>query len=360
MKKIFSILMILLVSAFCGFGGEQDKDFKDIVRIPASPVKDQQKTGTCWSFATASFLESEVLRKGKGEFDLSEMFFVRHAYMQKAERYLLYHGHANFSQGGQAHDVMNVVREFGIFPEFGYTGDPLNPGIHDHDKMVNELTKFIVRTNENFGERKAEKWKEKFNQILDTYLGKVPEEFGVKGQIYSPEGFTDYLEIDPDDYLEFTSFTHHPFYEQIDLEIPDNWSHDKYINVPIQELVEITDSALFHGYSVCWDGDTSEKGFSRREGVATLEGGITPDQAARQTTFLNRQTTDDHLMHILGIAEDRTGEKYYIIKNSWGTGKSKFNGFLYMSVPYMKLKTIAILVHKDAVPLSVMGKINNK
>ena len=358
MNKAFNILVFLLVSAFSSYGGEQGKNFKDIVRIPASPVKDQQKTGTCWSFATTSFLESEVLRKGKGEFDLSEMFFVRHAYVEKAEKYLLYHGNANFSQGGQAHDIINMIREFGVVPEAEYIGNPLNPGIHDHGKMLNELKKFLEKTNNNFNEKKAEKWKEKFNEILDTYLGKLPEEFGVKGQIYSPKNFADYLGIDPDDYIEFTSFNHHPFYKQIDLEIPDNWSHDKYINVPIEELVEIIDSSLFRGYSVCWDGDTSEKGFKHHAGIATLEENPASNQTERQTTFLNRQTTDDHLMHIVGIAEDETGAEYYITKNSWGTEKNKFNGYLYMSVPYVKLKTIAVLVHKNAVPLSVMGKIN--
>lgn len=357
MKNIFQLLFILLVVPFGNVVEGQNKEFKEIIRIPASPVKNQQKTGTCWSFATTSFLESEILRKGKGEYDLSEMFFVRQAYSLKAEKYLLYHGHTNFSQGGQAHDVMNIIRKFGIMPEFAYPGDPLSPGIYDHEKVFQELNKSIEKTNSSFNEKKADKWEEKFSQLLDYYFGNVLVDFGIKGQIYSPAGFTNYLGINPDDYLEFTSYGHHPFYEQIDLEIPDNWSHDRYINVLINELVEIIDSSLYKGYSVCWDGDTSEKGFNDKKGIATIETNTVCDQASRQQTFINRETTDDHLMHIIGLAEDENGQKYYIAKNSWGIEKSDFNGFVYLSESYVKLKTVAILVNKNSVPLSIMGKI---
>ncbi len=357
MKKALQVLLVLFVSLQLAQGQEKDKKYKEIIQISASPVKDQQKTGTCWSFATTSFLESEILRKGKGEYDLSEMFFVRQAYLQKAKKYLLYHGHANFDEGGQAHDVINAIRESGIVPELEYTGKPINPEGHDHGNLEEELTKFIAKTNNGFNKKKAEEWEDGFNQILDTYLGKLPQEFGVKGQAYSPLGFTTFLAIDPDDYLEFTSYTHHPFYEPIDLEIPDNWSHDKYINIPIEELVEIIDSSLYRGYTVCWDGDTSEKSFDHRNGTAILNGNIANYQVVRQTTFFNRETTDDHLMHITGISENENGEKFYRIKNSWGTEKSEYDGYLYMSIPYVKLKTIAIFVHKNAVPLLIMNKI---
>ncbi|HBL75015.1 MAG: hypothetical protein A2W90_07530 [Bacteroidetes bacterium GWF2_42_66] len=357
MKKAILVLFVLFVFLQLAHGQKKDEKFKNIIQISANPVENQQKTGTCWSFATSSFLESEILRKGKGEYDLSEMFFVRQAYLQKAKKYLLYHGHANFGEGGQAHDVMNVIREFGIMPESEYTGKPINTEIHDHGKMEEELIRFIAKTNNGFNKKRAEEWEEQFNQILDTYLGKLPQEFGIKGQTYSPLGFTAFLAINPDDYLEFTSFTHHSFYERIDLEIPDNWSHDKYINVPIKELVEIIDSSLYRGYTVCWDGDTSEKSFNHRSGIATLDSGVADYPTARQNTFLSREMTDDHLMHITGIAEDENGEQFYRTKNSWGTDKSEYEGYLYMSVPYVKLKTIAILVHKNAVPQSIMNKI---
>lgn len=357
MKK--AILLFTVFFAFPLFVSSQSNDEKlnDIVKIPASPVKNQQKTGTCWSFATVSFLESEILRKGKGEYDLSEMFFVRYAYLQKAKNYLLYHGKTNFSEGGQAHDVINIIKYSGIVPEPEYTGKTDASGVLDHNKLEEELEKYISKTNDGFNEKKADTWEEKYVQILDNNLGQIPAEFGIKGQIYSPKTFTDFLAINPDDYIEFTSYSHHPFYASVDLEIPDNWSHDTYINVPIDELVAIVDSSLYNGYSVCWDGDTSEKGFNHRAGFAKLEDGTETDQINRQKTFYNRKTTDDHLMHIIGISENSGGEKFYLVKNSWGTDKSKFDGLLYMSIPYLRLKTIAIMVHKNAVPKPIMRSI---
>ena len=357
MKKVILPFIILFAFSLSVFSQSSDEKLNEIVRIPASPVKDQQKTGTCWSFATTSFLESEILRKGKGEYDLSEIFFVRYAYLQKAKNYLLYHGKANFSEGGQAHDVINIIKYAGIVPESEYAGIIDASEILDHNKLKEELEKYISRTNNGFNEKKADSWEEKYVQILNNSLGQVPAEFGIKGQIYSPKTFTDFLAINPDDYIEFTSYSHHPFYTSVDLEIPDNWSHGTYINVPIDKLVEIVDSSLYKGYSVCWDGDTSEKGFNHRTGFAKLEDDTSTDQANRQKTFYNRKTTDDHLMHIIGISENLEGEKFYLVKNSWGTNKSKFNGLLYMSIPYLRLKTIAIMVHKNAVPKPIMRSI---
>ncbi|MDX9882327.1 MAG: C1 family peptidase [Prolixibacteraceae bacterium] len=357
MKKTVFVLSILFVFLQPVQGQKKDEKFRNIVQISASPVKNQQKTGTCWSFATCSFLESEILRKGKGEYDLAEMFFVRHAYLQKAKKYLWYHGHSNFTQGGQAHDVLNVIREYGMVPELEYPGKMINPSIHDHTKLEQELGRFIAKINNGFNKKKAKEWEEQFNQLLDMYLGKLPQEFGIKGQTYSPQGFTDFLAVDPDDYIEFTSFSHYPYYALVDLEIPDNWSHDKYVNVPIDELMQIIDSSLYRGYTVCWDGDTSEKKFNHRSGTAEADEFIGDYPSARKEAFFNRETTDDHLMHITGISEDENGEKYYRTKNSWGTEKSEYEGYLYMSVPYLKLKTIAILVHRDAVPRSIMDKI---
>lgn len=360
MKKTILTFLILFSLPLFTLAQKNDEKLNEIIRIPASPVKNQQKTGTCWSFATTSFLESEILRKGKGEYDLSEMYFVRYAYLQKAKNYLLYHGKANFSQGGQAHDVINIIKNQGFAPDVEYPGTQNPSEILDHNKLEEELIKFISKTNDGFNEKKAENWEEKFSQILDNHLGKTPKEFSIKGQTYSPKSFVDFLAIDPTDYVEITSFNHHPFYTYIDLEIPDNWSHDRYINLPINELVEIVDSSLYKGYSVCWDGDTSEKSFNHKSGFATLPIGAPVDQNTRKETFYNRKTTDDHLMHIIGISENTEGEKFYKIKNSWGTEKSEFAGFLYMSIPYLNLKTIAIMVHKDAIPKSIMSKIQSE
>lgn len=329
----------------------------DQITIPFTPVKDQQKTGTCWSFATTSFLESELLRQGKGQFDLSEMYFVRHAYLEKAQKFLFYHGKANFSEGGQSHDVMNVIRHFGIATQSAYPGDTKTPGILDHRRLEEDLKKLLDQINDNFSTNKAEKWEEKFNRVLDQHFGKTPNEFQLETQEYSPTSFAEYLGIDPDNYIEFTSFNHHPFYSYIDLEIPDNWSHNRYYNVPVEDLLMVIDSALYKGFSVCWDGDTSEKLFSHRAGMAELSPNEAYDQRARQNTFLNRETTDDHLMHLIGLSLDQSGETFYKIKNSWGTTESKYEGLMYISRPYMQLKTIAIMVHKDAIPTSVKNKL---
>jgi bleomycin hydrolase len=352
---LLALIVFLPVSIWAQ---EKTTDFKEIIKVPATAVENQNSTGTCWSFATSSFLTSELLRKGKGELNLSEMYFVRNAYLQKAKEFIMYHGNANFGEGGQAHDVMNVLKNSGMMPEIDYPGKRSDQEKHDHSKMVEELRKFALKTNKNFNETKAETWESRFSEILDSYLGTVPSEFTFNGKQYSPTSFANMLGINPDDYIEITSFNHHPFYEEFDLEIPDNWSHDQYYNVPVDELVEIMDSALYRGYSVCWDGDTSEKTFKHRVGSATLEPEVKFDQQARQTTFINRNTSDDHLMHVVGISEDETGAKYYLTKNSWGTEKNPYGGYLYMSEPYVRLKTIALLVHKNAVPRHILKKLN--
>jgi len=355
MKRILGILILwlpILVGA-----QEQKTDYKEIVSLSATSVKNQNNTGTCWSFATTSFLESELLRTGKGEFDLSEMFFVRNAYLQKAKKYLMYHGNANFSEGGQAHDVLNVVKSKGAITEDVYPGNLYNPGVHDHGDMVKQLQKLILKSNKSFDKDNPQAWEEPFTKVLDSYLGEPVEQFSLNGQSYNTKNFLSELGITPEDYIEFTSYQHHPYYKKINLEIPDNWSHDLYYNVPIDDLVEIMDSALYRGFSVCWDGDTSEKSFKHRAGTATLDKEINFDQEARQTTFVNRRTTDDHLMHITGICQDSTGINSYTVKNSWGVEKNPYMGYLYMSEPYVRLKTVAILVHKNAIPSHILKKL---
>lgn len=357
MKRILFSLFVLF-SAVIVSAQKEIQRFNDQLVVACTTVKNQQKTGTCWSFATTSFIESEFLRNGKGEFDLSEMFFVRNAYLQKARKFLFYQGKANFSEGGQAHDVMNVIREFGISTDSAFPGNPNTPGLYDHNRLVENLTKTITRINDNFNKNTADEWEKKYTQLLDQHFGPVPETFQDDTRNYTPKSFAKQLDIRPDDYIELTSFSHHPFYSFIDLEVPDNWSHDRYLNLPIDEFITVIDSALAKGFSVCWDGDTSEKGFSHRTGTAELLKEQVTDQNARQQTFLNRSTTDDHLMHLVGTATSDSGDKYYKVKNSWGTSDSNYGGFMYLSLPYIRLKTIAIMVHKSAIPLSVWTKIN--
>lgn len=350
--------------------------FTDVVRLPVSAVKNQQRTGTCWSFATTSFIESELMRMGLTETDLSEMYFVKHAYLNKADLFVRYHGMANFGQGGQAHDVMNVVREYGFVPETVYPGKNYGSDTHNHGELSAVLRGFLDGLTGGRIRPLSPVWPEAFRKVVETYLGEEPSAFQVEGKTFTPKSYLESTGFDPDQYVEITSYTHHPFYEKINLEVPDNWSGDLYYNLPVEELMEVIDHALMNGYTVAWDGDVSEQGMSHKNGVAILpekewdemsdeerekifkspspEKKVT--QEMRQETFNNFLTTDDHLMHIVGISEDRAGNRYYITKNSWGTDSNEDGGFLRMSVPYVKLKTIAIMVHRDAVPENITKK----
>lgn len=387
MKKIslftFTLVIILFFTS-TAFPQNKKKKGEEVVykfemvhQVKTTPVKSQAKTGTCWSFATTSFIETELLRMGKGEHILSPMWFVRHAYTEKAQKYVRYSGTSNFSVGGQAHDVMNVIREKGIVLEGNYKGMNIGEDEHNHGEMADVLESLVNAVKRNKGGKITPRWQEVFESTLDIYLGKPLNQFSYLGRNFTPKSFRDSLGFNPNDYVEFTSYTHHPFYSQFDLEIPDNWSHDKYFNIPFGEMIALIDTALARGYSVLWDGDTSEKNFDRKKGIAIIpeeemilaerenddeekeeepvkEKFIT--QEMRQETFDNQTTTDDHLMHITGMAKDQRGYKFYYVKNSWGTKDKKYDGYWYMSEIYIRLKTVAIMVHKDAIP----GWLKNK
>ncbi len=322
-------------------------------------VKSQDRTGTCWSFATTSFLESELLRMGKGEHDLSEMFTVRTIYEDKARNYILRQGKANFGQGSLAHDVLRAVSLAGVVPQEVYSG--LLPGQkrYDHSEMEAVLKGMLDGVLK--GKHPSPYWPDAFRAVLDVYMQPVPEHFNYRGKSYTPRTFAESLGISPDDYISFTSFTHHPFYTSFVLEIPDNYSNGSYYNLPLDELVAVVDEAIAKGYTVAWDGDVSEEGFSARAGLAVLP--ADPDrsdlftrpgeelkvtQDMRQQGFMDFSTTDDHLMHIVGMAHDQNGTKYYIVKNSWGK-IGPYGGVVYISEAYFRMKTIAVTMHKSAV-----------
>ena len=344
--------------------------------LSATPVKNQQNTGTCWSFSTTSFVESELIRIGKGEHDLSEMYTVRQIYLEKAMNYVRRQGKAQFSEGSLSHDVINIVRKYGAVPESAFNG--LNNGDtkYNHSELEAVLQGMLDAMIKNRGNL-SNHWKKAVEAVLDVYLGEVPEEFKYDGKSYNPKSFADeVLEINPDDYVELTSYEHHPFYKICVLEIPDNFSNGFYYNVPIEDLEKITDNAVTLGYTVAWDCDVSEKGFSQKNGLAILpakswndmtkdekeEVFKSPveqqkvDQTMRQSTFDNYSTTDDHLMHITGIAKDSKGNRYYQVKNSWGE-RGAFDGYLYASKAYFQLKTVAVMVHKDAIPSQIKEKL---
>jgi bleomycin hydrolase len=333
---------------------EKGYKFTPVIELKATSVKDQAATSTCWSFATTSFIESELLRMGKGEYDLSEMYIVRYNYIDKLKDNYIRRGKGNLGQGSLSHDWMIEFEENGIVPDEYYTG--LNYGSVSHNH--NEFNAFVnavsaVPIEKSFESAQYEKI---VNSILDIYLGKVPENFIYKGVNYTAKSFAASLGINPEDYIEITSFTHFPFYKQAVLEVPDNWRMEKFYNVPLDELIQIIDYSMSKGYTVNWDGDTSEKGFSHSDGVANIpEVFIT--QEMRQSGYENSITTDDHSMHLTGIVKDQNGTKYYVTKNSWGTGNNPSGGYLNMSETYVRAKTIFIMVHKNAIPPAIKTKL---
>jgi bleomycin hydrolase len=337
------------------------------LNVVCTEVKSQDRTGTCWSFATSSFLESEVLRIKNIEIDLSEMFSVRTTYLDKAQNYILRQGKANFSEGSLSHDVINAVERAGVVPESVFSGKSEGETVHNHSEMLAAAKGMLDGLQKK--KTLSPRWKKALNCILDIYLGDAPDKFEYEGKEYNPKSFAEYLGIEPENYISYTSYTHHPFYKNFVLEIPDNYSNGMYVNIPIDELQTMVDFALEKGYSVAWDGDVSESTFKHSEGLAILPVDkkrkdlwenpgeeIKVTQELRQSSFESKSTTDDHLMHITGISYDKKGGKYYKVKNSWGKD-NVFEGYLYMSSAYFQLKTVAVLLHKDAAPKPIKKKL---
>ena len=392
MKKWFLLFLFTWIWAVTAVAQDQDTAYKfqDVKVLPHTSIKDQYKSGTCWSFSGISFLESELLRMGKGEYNLSEAFVIRYAYLEKAIRYVRFQGKNNFGAGGAFHDVIYVIKKYGIVPEEVYPGLNYGTDKFDHRELDEVLKAYIDAVVKNPGQTLTTAWLEGFNGILDAYLGKVPQEFEYKGKKYTPKSFAESLGLKWDDYVEITSFTHHPFYTQFELEIPDNWLHERVYNVTLDDFVEILDYAIDKGYTIAWGSDVSEKGFSWRNGIAILPDEkredltgsererweklsddekkkqlysfssyvpeIKPTPELRQKWFDNYQTTDDHGMHIVGLAKDQRGNTYYKVKNSWAeTGKYK--GYFYASKTFVLMKTTDFMVHKDAVPAKIRKKL---
>ncbi|HZX09792.1 MAG TPA: C1 family peptidase [Acidobacteriota bacterium] len=338
--------------------------------VKHTPVKDQARTGTCWCFSTVSFMESEAMRLGADAMDLSEMFIVNYNYRKKAENYVRMHGTANFGQGSLSHDAMGRFREKGIVPESVYDGLRLGKDYHDHSEMFRVLKGIVDGVVSS--RRPTIQWKAAFEGALNAYLGTPPESFEYEGQTFTPHSFAEEkVLINPDHYVELTSYTYAPFYDKCVLRVPDNWIYnDDFYNVPLDDLEKLVDYALENGFSVVWDGDVSEKTFSSRDkGYAILPEKEVPDeitepveemevtQANRQETFDSYTTTDDHLMHIVGLAKDQNGSIYYYIKNSGGV-EGIYDGYLFMSKPYFRMKTTAVMVHQDALPPALKQKLD--
>lgn len=366
--------------------------FTNVVDLPATSVKNQGSSGTCWSFSGVSFIESEVLRIGKESLDLSDMFVVRECYDAKAKKYVRMHGKLNFGQGGAFHDVTWVIKNFGIVPEEVYTGLKIGGEVHLHSEMEAMLKGQVEAIAANKNKKLSPVWQGVLNSTLDAYLGEIPEEFEYEGKKYTPKSFAEEkVGLNMDDYVEIGSFTHHPFYSKFAIEIPDNWMWDDIYNVPIDELEEIVDYALENGYTVAWGSDVSEKGFATKtKGVAVIPDvsrDNAPDaeidkweslttsekenkmykldkpvkemlitQELRQEAFDDFRTTDDHGMHITGMVQDQEGNKFYKVKNSWGDYNA-FDGYFYCSKSFFRFKTIDVMVHKNAIPPAIRKKL---
>ena len=344
-------------------------------KLDVTPVKNQNKSGTCWSFSTSSFLESEVIRMGKPPVDLSMMWVVRNMYYEKAWNYFRRQGKTQFAEGGEPHDVMNCVRKYGIVPKSVYTGDNSNvDGKPVHTEMDAVLENFMktIATRPTV----SKNWSVALNGILDAYLGKKVETFTYEGKTYTPVEYAKSLGINPDDYVELTSFTHHPFYKPFVIEISDNWDNGMVYNVPLDDMQAIADNALKTGYTIEWASDVSEKYFSFKQSIALVPQGVdtmadaslqktflnpgeeqTINQEMRQEAFDNLNTTDDHGMHIVGMAHDQNNHPYYLVKNSWGTDRNNLKGYFYCSVPFFRYKTTGIMVHKNAIPDAIAAKL---
>lgn len=349
--------------------------FTSVIDLETTDVISQGRTGTCWSFSTSSFIESEIIRKTGKTIDLSEMYNVRKTYMDKADNYVMRQGKANFSEGGLAHDVLNSIKSNGLVPNSAYSGLDSESSYHNHAEMVAVLESMVKTYAENPAKKLSKKWKPAVNAVLDVYLGKAPDRFTYEGKSYTPQTFLEMTQIDPDEYVSFTSFSHEEFYSSFILNIPDNFSNGSFYNLPLDEFIETLDHALENGYSVEFDCDVSEPTFSAAHGVAVIPAdeqnnkaameGIYPEleisQEFRQDEFENFTTTDDHLMHITGVLKDQNGNKYYSVKNSWGASDRVANGgYVYMSESYMRLKTISITIHKDATPKAIAKQLSLK
>lgn len=370
--------------------------FTTIDSVGITPVKNQHRSSTCWSFSTIGFVESELLRMGKGEYDLSEIFVVSHTMIDRAEYVVRMYGTAEFAPGGSAYDVIYCMKNYGLVPQevmpgIQYAASPADT-LPVHAELDAVAKGYVQGLTSGKLKKLTPVWKKGLQAIYDTYLGQCPETFTYNGKKYTPQSFVKSLGLNADDYVSITSYTHHPFYSTFALEVPDNWRMDQMYNVPIDELMRIIDNAIANGYTLAWGADVSEVGFTRKGiGVmpdadkgADLTGsdaahwlGLTekdkkdeltkkplPEmeitQEMRQQAYDNWETTDDHGMQIFGTAHDQNGKRYYMIKNSWGTQKSDYKGIWYISEAFMKYKTNDILVHKDAIPKDIRKKLGIK
>ena len=400
MKK--QLLFIALACMSLGLFAQEEKEkeegfvFTVVKENPITSIKNQNRAGTCWCYSTLGFIEAELLRMGKGEYDFSEMYIVQKTYLDRADKTVRTHGDASFSQGGSFYDVIYGMKHYGLIPE-----EEMRPGVMYGDTLSNHtelsavsdaVVAAIAKGNHKSlqtDNNNVPFWKKAIESIHEIYLGKAPEKFTYKGKEYTPMSFYESTGLNADDYISLTSYTHHPFYSQFVIEVQDNWRWGLSYNLPIDELMEVFDNAIMNGYTIAWGSDVSETGFTRNgiavmpdvEKVQELSGSdmahwlkLKPEekqlntkpqpqkkctQEERQKAYDNWETTDDHGMIIYGIAKDQEGNEYYMVKNSWGKS-GKYEGIWYASKEFARYKTMNIVVHKDALPKAIKKKLGIK
>ena len=372
------------------FLGGPKYEFTTIKELPITSIKNQFRSGTCWCYAALSFVESEILREKGDSLDLSEMFVVGKSYRDRAVKYVRLDGHLNFGAGSSFGDVLHVIEDYGIVPQEAMHGMNYGTEMPEQAELDAALKGYVEAIAKNPNKKLTTAWLNGFDGIVSAYLGEYPSEFEVTGKKYTPESYRDALGFDVKDYVNLSSFTHHPFYEQFIIEVPDNWRWDTAYNLPIDELMEVMYNAIDKGYNIAWGSDVSEKGFTRN-GVATmpvekkkksagsdqekwvgksteenkeeakpeLPEEIIATQEMRQDGYDRKTTTDDHGMHIYGLAQDQNGTKYFMVKNSWGEA-GKYKGIWYASDAFVRYKTLNIVVHKDALPKHIAKKLGIK
>lgn len=387
-RSLFALAAILLSLSAVAQEVKQDKpEFTVVKQAPVTSVKNQYRSGTCWCYSALSFVESEIIRQKGIEVDLSEMFVVNHAYFDRAVKYIRLDGKLGFSAGSSFGDVFEVIKSYGIVPQDVYSGMNYGTELPVQSELDAVLEGFVKALATNPNRKLTTAWKPAFQGILDAYLGEIPLTFKSEDKVFNPLTYRDYLGINPDDYVNLTSFTHHPFYEPFIIEVCDNWRWGSAYNLPIDELMEVMYNAVDNGYTIAWGADVSEKGFTRN-GLATVpdyEQKVTAGsdqerwvgkseagkeesapaeekvitQEMRQLAYDNKETTDDHGMHIYGLAKDQNGNPFFIVKNSWGKA-GDYEGIWYASDAYVRYKTLNIVVHKDALPKSIKKKLGIK
>ena len=402
MKKFMTIALALFVAV--GSAGAAKKKapekkntnkpvFTTIKEIPVTSVKDQNRSGTCWDYSTLSYFEAEILKATGKSYDLCESFVANKTYMERAIQVVRFHGDCQFAQGGSAEDVLATMKTHGIVPEgtMPFPGSLYGDSLNNFNEFFGVLEPYVAAISKSSSKKISNAWKDGLQGILDAYLGKCPETFTYEGKQYTPKSFMASLGIDLNDYVSITSYTHHPFYTTFAVEVQDNWRFPLSYNVPMDEMMQIIDNAIEQGYTIAWGGDVSEDGFTRK-GLAyavdtkktesEMKGSdmarwlklttekkrnvidslgctvpeIVPTQQMRQERFDNWELTDDHGMHIYGVAKDQNGKEYYMVKNSWGES-GDYKGTWYMTKAFIAANTMDFLVNKKAIPANIRKKL---